>query len=209
MTNTSYNFSFIGAYLRPELARIEAEAFLSIRKWDEVKKHIISNNSFQSRTRNSLIRMEGEIRQRLKRLTEKQISLMAKGSGDELRAMSWLSVIKNSLFIREFTAEILRGKLSDMDTELRLSDFSNFISSKTSMHPELESLKSSSLNKIRQILYGMLTEAGLILKDGKSLKVAKPVIPVHALDVILDDDPYLLDGFLWSEREIMEVKNKL
>jgi hypothetical protein len=49
----------------------------------------------------------------------------------------------------------------------------------------------------------------LILKDGKSLKVAKPVIPVHALDVILDDDPYLLDGFLWSEYEIMEAKNKL
>ena len=209
MANTSYNFSFIGAYLRPELARIEADAFLSIRNWDEVKKHIINNNSFQSRTRNSLIRMEGEIRQRLKRLTENQISLAAKGSGDELRAMSWLSVIKNSLFIREFTVEILRGKLSDMDTELRLSDFSNFISSKTPMHPELESLKESSLKKIRSILYGMLAEAGLILKDGKSLKVIRPVIPIQALDVILDDDPYLLDGFLWSEREIMEAKNKL
>ena len=209
MANTSYNFSFIGAYLRPELARIEADAFLSIRNWDEVKKHIINNNSFQSRTRNSLIRMEGEIRQRLKRLTENQISLAAKGSGDELRAMSWLSVIKNSVFIREFAAEILRGKLSDMDTELRLSDFSNFISSKTPMHPELESLKESSLKKIRSILYGMLAEAGLILKDGKSLKVAKPVIPAQALDVIINDDPYLLDGFLWSEREIMEAKNKL
>ena len=209
MANTSYNFSFIGAYLRPELARIEADAFLSIRNWDEVKKHIINNNSFQSRTRNSLIRMEGEIRQRLKRLTENQISLAAKGSGDELRAMSWLSVIKNSVFIREFAAEILRGKLSDMDTELRLSDFSNFVSSKTPMHPELESLKESSLKKIRSILYGMLAEAGLILKDGKSLKVAKPVIPAQALDVIINDDPYLLDGFLWSEREIMEAKNKL
>jgi hypothetical protein len=49
----------------------------------------------------------------------------------------------------------------------------------------------------------------LVLKDGKSLKVIRPVIPIQALDVILDDDPYLLDGFLWSEREIMEAKNKL
>ena len=209
MANTSYNFSFIGAYLRPELARIEAEVFLSIQKWDEVKKHIISNNSFQSNTRGSLIRMESEIRNRLKCLTEKEIYLLAKSSGAELRAMSWLSVIKNSFFIREFTVEILRGKLSDMDTELRLSDFKNFVSSKAPMHPELESLKESSMKKIRSILYGMLTEAGLILKDGKSLKIAKPVIPIQALEVILNDDPYLLAGFLWSEREIMEVKNKL
>jgi hypothetical protein len=42
-----YRLSFTALSLRPDLARIAAEAYLTSGNWTEARRKILSNNSFQ------------------------------------------------------------------------------------------------------------------------------------------------------------------
>jgi len=197
-----YSFSFMAASLRPELARIVAEHFLEARDWGLVKERILSSNALQARTANSAIRMERELRIRVKMLTEDQLTLLATGTAEDRIAMAWLAVTKHTTFAFEFASEVLREKLATQDPILRPSDYEAFIEHKSVLHPELAQLTHSSQYKIRQILLKMLTEADL-LSDGTALgTIHRPVLSPVALNVISSDHPCWLAGFLVPENEI-------
>ena len=69
-----YNLGFTAASLRPELARIIAEAYLAGGgDWEVAKTRVLSSNALQSRSASSAVRMERELRQRLATLTLRQI----------------------------------------------------------------------------------------------------------------------------------------
>src|SRR4051812_1833353 len=108
---TSYKLGFTAASLRPELARIVAEYYLETGDWDVAKEHILSSNALQSRSTSSAVRLEGELRQRLRTLTHDQIVLLAHSTAEDRAAVAWLATIKHICFAFEFAAEVLREKL--------------------------------------------------------------------------------------------------
>jgi hypothetical protein len=199
---TTYNLSFTGASLRPELAVIVAEHYLELGDWDQVQEVVRETNALQCRTANSLKTLETEMRLRLAELTQRQLEVLATGAGDDRIAMSWLAAIKRIRLAFDFAAEVLRGKLEAQDPVLRPSDYESFYEAKTSSHPELERITESSRGKIRQVLFSMLTEAGLLGRGRRERPILRVRISPVALQVITEDDPRWLAGFLLSDDEI-------
>jgi hypothetical protein len=192
--------------LRPALARIAADAYLACGTWAGARLKVLADNTFQSRTKTSLQRMEREIRTRLELLTKKQIALLAEGTSEERAAMAWLAAIKYAALVREFAADVLRSKLADFDSVLRPSDYSNFIAARLPSHPELAELTESSSKKVRNVLLLMLTEAGLIREESGERRITRPVQTQRVIHSIVADDAQLLVGFLWTDDEIAAIR---
>ena len=199
---TKYNLSFTAASLRPELARLLAESYLDLGNWDGVREQILRSNVLQSRSTSSAIRMERELRQRLQRLTQAEIALLAGINADDRAAMAWLAALKHSQFVFEFAAEVLREKLAIRDQVLRRSDYETFVEGKSLIHGTLNQLKASSKSKIRQVLMLMLSEAGLLHKGASLGTIQRPILSSEALRAINADSRHWLAGFLFSDSEI-------
>ncbi len=201
-----YNLSFTASSLRPELARIIAETYQDCRDWDDTKTKVLAQNSLQSRTLSSRIRMELEIRQRVQMLTPDQIELLAQAPSDGRIAITWLSMLKRSRFVFDFAAEVLRSKLDGSDLYLRPSDYESFWSIKSVTHPELAGISKTTHEKIRQVLHNMLREAGILSSTTGDSLIARPVIPHDAMASIIADDRKWLAGFLVPDHEIVSMK---
>lgn len=197
-----YRLSFSAASLRPELARIIAEAYLSCGNWDDAKEKVLSDNALQARSAASAKRMEREIRQRIQTLTPQQIDLLANGSTDSRGAMAWLAALKHIEFIYTFAAQTLRAKIEILDFTLRPSDYEDFIASQSAIHPELAELKPSTQDKVKRVTMTMLREAGILSDKTQGWDIARPFSPTDAQDVIIADNRFWLAGFLVPDEEI-------
>ena len=197
-----YNLSFTAASLRPELMRIAAEIFLASDSWDLTQKQILSTNAFQCRSSASAARLEMELRQRLELLTPAQLKLLAEASVEDRTAMAWLAACKRSGFIFEFATAMLREKLSSHDSVLRLSDYESFVDLQALSHAELEALSPSSKTKIRQVVFNMLTESGMLSAGATAKQIHRPVLSPPAFRAIVADDPQWLACFLVPDNEI-------
>lgn len=202
----AYRLSFTSVSLRPELARIAADAYLACGNWAGARRQVLAENAFQSRSKASLQRMEREIRTRLELLTRDQIVLLAEGTSEERAAIAWLGATKYAALVREFAADELRSKLADFDSVLRPSDYSNFIAARLPSHPELGELTESSSRKVRNVLLLMLTEAGMIHKEKGERRISRPMLTQRVIDSIVADDAQLLAGFLMSDEEIAAIR---
>lgn len=204
-TDFKYSFSFTAASLRPEMAVTVAEHFLGTGSWESAKQAVLDSNALQARSPASLVRMEREIRQRLQTLTMDQLRLLPKGTADVRRAIAWLGAVKQSRFLFDFPAEVLRSKLELQDAVLRASDYERFLEYKTPDHPELARLRGSTSMKIRRVLFLMLREAG-ILCDGPELgSIERPVLPLEVEQCVRSDDSRWLASFLVPENEILNA----
>ena len=201
-----YRLSFTSVSLRPDLARIAADAYLACGTWAGARQQVLADNAFQSRTKTSLQRMEREIRTRLECLTKDQIVLLAEGTSEERAAMAWLAATKYAALVREFAADVLRSKLADFDSVLRPSDYDNFIATRLPSHPELGELTESSSRKVRNVLLLMLMEAGILQEESGERRITRPVQTQRVIDSIVADDAQFLDGFLWSNEGIAAIR---
>jgi len=203
---TPYRLSFTAVSLRPDLARVAADAYLACGTWTGARQQVLANNAFQSRSKTSLHRMEREIRPRLVLLTQDQLALLAEGTSEERAAMAWVAAIKYAALPWEFASDVLRTKLAAFDTVLRPSDYTNFIAARLPSHPELEALTDSSRRKIRRFLLLMLMEAGLLKKEKGGHQITRPVLTQRVIDSIIADSPQCLTGFLWTDEEIAAIR---
>jgi len=197
-----YSLAFTAASLRPELARIVADAYLRSGDWDETHRRVLSENLLQARNPASGVRMEREMRQRLQTLSREELELLAHGSTDARRASAWLSVLKLYPFIFAFASEVLRGKMEGHDPMLRPSDYEGFIAFEGLAHPELHDLSSSTKTKIRRVLLLMLREAGILDAGPKDFSLRRALLPPEVRAAIVADDRRWLAGFLIPDREI-------
>ena len=106
------SFSFTAASLRPELVRIMAATFVQTGSWDLAKAKILATNALQCRSASSALRLERELRPRLKTLTHDQIHFAAAATTDDRTAIAWLAACKRTRFLFDFAVESLREKLA-------------------------------------------------------------------------------------------------
>jgi len=204
--DTPYSLSFTAASLRPELGRIVAEIYLACSDWDEAKKRVLAENALQSRTPASAVRMEREMRQRLQSLTQRQLEILAHAPADSRAAIAWLSVLKHSAFVFEFSAEVLRTKMEQMDPVLRPSDYENFFEAKCISHPELAALLPATRTKIERVVKTMLREVGILGHDPTNFALRRLLLPQDALNAVLADDRRWLAGFLYPDYELATLR---
>ena len=152
--------------LKPELATIISRIYIKVGSWEKTKAIVIGNNELQTRSISTGIRLETELRKRLKHLSEPQLILLAKGTINDRLAMTWLGVLKRIKLIKELSHELLLEKIEGSDPILRRSDMAEFYKKKEKQFSEFKNLSDTSRKRINSVVLSMLREMGLLV--GKS-----------------------------------------
>ena len=139
-----------------------AMLFFELNDWDPVKEKVLSENLLQSRTLNTSKRQCREIISRLKTLDQKELDLLISGSTQEQKYLLWLAVCRHYRFIAEFAEEVIRERYIGLKHDLQYEEFDFFFDKMSEWHPELEEIKPTTRNKLRQVLFKILREAELL-----------------------------------------------
>ena len=95
-------------------------------------------------------------------LQPNELNLLIHGGTQEQNQILWIAVCRRYKFIAEFATEVLRERFISLKNDLRYEDFDYFFNKKAELHPELEAIKLSSRQKLRQVLFKILKEADLL-----------------------------------------------
>jgi len=184
MEKQKYDMSFTaGGLLYSESVKI-AELYYDLGDWATVRQQAIATNLLQARTQSSAKRVYREISSRLALLTEEQLRILCNGSRQEQNLILWVAACKKYRFIHDFAIEVLREKFLRMDMELATQDYDSFFYTKAEWHGELDNLSTTTVKKLRQVVFRMLREAELISRNN----VIVPVILTHRIVLALLND---------------------
>jgi hypothetical protein len=205
VTRNKYSFSFTGASALPAETLVIAEEYIHLKDWERVKVSVQENNLMNKTKQNTSKRMYFEIKKRLELLTKEQLNLLVNGSPDESKAMVLLSLLKAYTFFKDFVIEVIRAKFLLYNNNITSSDYTSFFNAKAITNNELNTITEKTTNKVKQVLFKMLDQVGLI-SSAKECMIIKPFLSDDAIKAILNDDATLLAGFLCSDAEIKTLK---
>jgi hypothetical protein len=157
-----YRLSFTtgGLFLRE--APILVERYLALRDWHQTRNEVRDENLLQIRTAAAALRISKELIARLETLELDELQELVVASMRDRGYLLWVAACRRFSFIREFAVEVVREHHLSLRRELSFGDYDNFYNSKALWHPELDELALSTQQKLRQNLFRMLREAGLI-----------------------------------------------
>lgn len=162
-----YALSFTSGGLLSREAAVLASVYLSERDWVRVRHSSIEQNLLQARTTSSSERVTRETIQRLSVFGDNELHLLMASSHTERSHLMWVAACRRYELIGDFAEEVLRERFLLLTPTLDHEDFDRFITGKSLWHPELDELKTSTRVKLRQTVFRMLHEAGLLSQDGE------------------------------------------
>ena len=203
-----YKLSFTAAAaLIPETIMI-AQKQLLYNNWEQTRQDVLTNNLLQKEKQATAIRQYAELKGRLETLTPSQLTLLCQGNRDESKAMIWLSILKTYTFIAEFTHEVLLNNYLSYEYTISETDFVRYFESKQIIYPAVEVLKESTMKKIKQILFRMLEQLGMI-DSIKNRRITKLQLSHQSETAIASENLALLSLFLYEKYEINQIKQRL
>jgi hypothetical protein len=157
-----YRFSFTTCSLRQQETLKLAKLYLQHGDWNAVRKHAIEGNVLQQRTTNSSKKLCQELISRLRTLSDDELAYLVQCPESEKAFIIWLAICKRYRFIREFAIDLFSEHYFNQRHQIQLTDFDVFFSSKFSLHDKLGDISNATKQKVRQIVFNMLHEAGLV-----------------------------------------------
>ena len=142
-----------------------AVLYLELMDWNAVRDKVLSENLLQARTLNTSKRVCREIISRLNKLSSNELGLLVKANPQEQGYLLWLAVCRRYRFIADFAVEVLRERFITLKTNLSHEDFDFFFNKKSEWHSELDEIRPTTRNKLRQVLFKILREAGLLTEN--------------------------------------------
>lgn len=190
----TYKFTFTASSLRLSEMILVAQATLENREIDYTNE--LGNGKAATGKR-----MLREFNKRMTNLTDSQLSILAYGDFNNQKAIAYLSICKTYGFIRDFVVEVMRDKLLVFDYHLTEGEYISFYRRKTDSHTEMDSLTEGTQKKIRQVIFLILEQSGLI--DSAKSKIIQPqILDNLVLKSILEDDKQWLKVFFMSDIDI-------
>jgi hypothetical protein len=200
-TKSKYSLSFTAASaLIPETVSI-AQIMLEEKDWELVFDRVSMENLLNKNKSTTLSREFNEIKKRLKNLNQQELEILANSNTQLTKWIIHLSLLKTYSFYSEFVCEVIRGKLNKFELSIKNSDYTRFYEEKSYTHPELLSISEKTQNKLKQVIFKMLSQVG-ILSDTENKVIIKPFLNENILKMIYSDDPFWLKGFLYSDLEL-------
>lgn len=179
---SKYTLSYTtGAALIHETVLV-ASLYVELLDWSAVHIRVLEDNSFQARTLSTLKKVYGEVARRLSHLNIDQMKLLSSGTENQVKALIWLAICRQYLFIRDFTLEVLAAQHDSSRFLLTHNDYDAFFNAKAEWHSNLDTASKLTKGKARQVLFKMLRECGLtndkdeILKQNLSEELVQAIL---------------------------------
>lgn len=162
MNSDIYKMSFsTGGLFLKESVRL-AELFIQLQDWNLVKAKVLEENILQTRKQSTTKRIYWEITNRLKILDTTEMELFLQSTAKDQACILWVAICRHYKFINDFAVEVLHERYVTRKTHIENSDFELFFSDKAEWHLELERIKPSTRQRLRQVLFRIMREAGLL-----------------------------------------------
>lgn len=163
--------------------------YLEAGDWGLVRDHILGDNLLQAHKLSSAKRTVREILYRLQKLLPQELKYFSEADSGDQRYVLWIAICRHYQFIGDFGVSVLREKFLSLAGTLDYADFDQFFEKESRYHSELESVTDSTRKKLRQVLFRIMREAGLLTLD-------KQIIPAtpseQFIQVVTATDPAAL-----------------
>lgn len=166
-----YALSFTSGGLLAREGSVAVAVYRTVGDWDVARERIRNDNLFQTRTASSSARLSREVVQRLSVLSELELELVSEASPTERGHILWAAACRRYDVLGEYAEEVLRERFLVLAPNIDAPSFDRFLVGKSLWHPELDELKPSTRQKLRQNVFRMLREAGLLSESGLILPV--------------------------------------
>ena len=166
----SYKMSFStgGLFLNEsvEVARIHRSG----EPWKETVTKALEEGTAALPKLASQRRTLREIANRVSALTsDERAFLIEDADRQERQSLLWLATCRAYRFVREFAIEVLREQYLSYQLDLPLESFDVFFEAKAEWDDNLAGLSHSTRLKLRQILFRIMREAGILSDDNRIL----------------------------------------
>ena len=197
----AYNMGFTSMALAlPESITI-AETYLDLQDWKLTRAKVLEENLLQKNAQSTSVSFFKVIRQRLQKMNDAQLQTLVSVDFQQQAMLLYANICKIHRFIYEFVVEILRSKILNLDYQIQEAEYRSFIDQKVLEHPEIEDLSKRSSAKVKQVMFRVLAEAGLI-KSTSDWTLTPFIVPPQISQLVGQDTPALLKAFLMSDNDI-------
>jgi len=161
-----YSLSFTSGTLLANEAAVVAPIYLRERDWKTTRALAQTENLLGTRVARSNTRTLGALVPRLQLLSDDELEIVAEGTSTERGHLMWTAACRKYALIGEFADEVLRDRFLTLAGTLSYEYYDSFYRGKAMWHDELDDVTGSSYQKLRQVLFKMMVEAGLLTKQG-------------------------------------------
>lgn len=167
VTSEKYRLSFGTGGLYVTASAQLVQLFSDLGYWSEVIEDAVEKNLLQFKSTHSTRRAVREICTRLKSLSIHELDLFAKADPFDQSILCWLASCRTYKFIGDFATQVILENFACYKLKLGYADFDFFYGEQSQFHPELEALTHTTRKKLRQILFRMQREAGILSDDNR------------------------------------------
>jgi hypothetical protein len=189
--NNKYSFAFTTMAAQIPETVLVVNLYFNLNDWKQVENSILSGNAINKTKNKTTIKIYQEIRKRISNLSSDEIDTLTKANLEEQKFLIFLSIIKTYQIIYDFVFEVFVPKFEAFDFYINDSDYNNFIESKISILPELQKVSNLTLKKIKQRIFTILFQVGMI-DSIKNKKILKPLVSQNVVFVVREDNPIFL-----------------
>ncbi len=161
-----YALSFTTGGLLATEAAVVAPVYLRGHDWAATRTEVKDGNLLQSRVASSTRRVLGALIPRLQVLSEPELQIVVDGTSTERGHLMWAAACRRYGLIGEFAEEVLRERFLTLAGTVSYEDYDSFYRAKAMWHDELDGVTALSYKKLRQVLFKMMVEAGLLNAQG-------------------------------------------
>lgn len=142
-------------------------SFDELDDWSEVIEDAVEKNLLQFKSTQSTRRAVREICTRLKNLTPQEMDFFQTSDPYDQSLICWLACCRTYEFIGDFATQVLLENFASYKLDLDYAAFDFFYEEQAQFHPELEDVTENTRKKLRQILFRMIREAGILTDDNR------------------------------------------
>lgn len=158
-----YRMSFSVGGLMLNESLVIAEHFRPGESWVNARLRLLEEGASSFPKLASKTRAIREVYDRIATLTDEERNyLLHDADRMEQQAIIWLSICRTYRFIREFATDEISERYKSWRLTLDHAVFDRFFSQKAELDAKLDALSISTRLKLRQVLFRMLREAGVL-----------------------------------------------
>ncbi|MFD3509334.1 DUF1819 family protein [Nocardia sp. NPDC058666] len=164
--SSRYALSFTTGGLLEREAAVLAPVYAEHRDWAKVRDIAVEENLLQTRTRSTGVRRAREAVNRLSALSDREVEILTDVTASERGHLMWAAACRRYDLIGEFAEEVLRERFLTLAGAVSYEDYDSFYRTKAMWHDELNEVTDLSYKKLRQVVFKMMVEAGLLTAKG-------------------------------------------
>lgn len=178
---SSYSLSYTAASLRRPESVTLARAFVAMPDWSEARRRCVEDDILMLRFESSRKRISSELIKRLKNLTASELEALAGTDDSALQtAVLWVGVCRTYEFVADFAEQVVAERWRSGKRDLPTGAYETFFEEAALVHPEVAKLTEGTRPRMRNQLYQMLREAGMLDSANGLLPL---ILPAAALDL--------------------------